>query len=208
MDSQSTQNIPMHRFSSKEAVGDGSGERYSFQQQQQSRHIGKAEKDAWDDVNATYGKDSDEYIRPSDLGPKDISVTTEVRVTDSIAQTTCSTIDVYKCFGGTRGAACNVTVHDSYSAGSRGSNQNPGLRFPRTICTYPSHYSCRLNLIVLLSKRYTDSYIYDILCNRPILDKMIISVVPGLRRTRYDAPLRCNAVGNNQKIANAHLSLS
>ncbi|KAJ4352121.1 uncharacterized protein N0V89_007467 [Didymosphaeria variabile] len=45
---------------------------------QHSQLSGRADKEAWDVVNAEV---SNESIKPVQLGPKDISVTTEVRVT-------------------------------------------------------------------------------------------------------------------------------
>lgn len=80
MGSNSHKSIPLRSFQS--TTGDmenGSRDPYSVQvsTQNSTEHSGKADKDAWDIVNA---KDSDESLRPFGYGPKDISVTTEVHV--------------------------------------------------------------------------------------------------------------------------------
>lgn len=78
MGSHASKSIPMHSFHGKGDVESGSRNPYSVQiTTQHSQHSGKADKDTWDTVNAM---DSEESIKPLGAGSKDITITTEVRV--------------------------------------------------------------------------------------------------------------------------------
>ncbi|KAL1596353.1 hypothetical protein SLS60_008999 [Paraconiothyrium brasiliense] len=79
MESQHDKGIPMHSIRSRRETITEPSYPYSVQvSTQHSQLSGRADKEAWDVINS---KDSNESTRPFDLGPKDISVTTEVRIT-------------------------------------------------------------------------------------------------------------------------------
>lgn len=75
--SHSNESIKMHSMHGKDTADDVKSP-YSVEVSTlQPIPSGRADKEAWDTVNA---KDSNESIRPIGLGPRDITVTTEVRV--------------------------------------------------------------------------------------------------------------------------------
>ena len=81
MGSNSHKSIRLQSFHSRGDTENGTGDPYSVQISTHNSSVeqpsGKADKGDWDIINA---KDSDESVRPLGFGPKDINVTTEVRV--------------------------------------------------------------------------------------------------------------------------------